>query len=124
MASFMASQAVALVVLILLLGVAGVLNLRALLKLDQESRQKLVASMDGFRKFRILLLLAAIFVFRAKAVLLLSSLLVIITVSYAYQLVRLTRLDLPEAYLRQYRLSATVALVGMLTFTGLILLRG
>ena len=120
----MISQAVALGFLVVLLSAAGILNLRALLKLDQESRQKLVASMDGFRKFRILLLLAAIFVFRAKAVLLLSSVLAIVSASYVYQLVKLRRLDLPEPYLKQYRLSAALALVGMLAFTGLILLRG
>ena len=120
----MVSQALALVVLLVLLALAGVLNVRALLKLDAESRQKLVASMDGFRKFRFLLFLAALFVFRAKAVLLLSSVLVIITVSYGYQLLRLRNLELPRQYLDQYRLSAALALVGMLAFTGLILLRG
>lgn len=120
----MISQALALGFLVALLATAGILNLRALMKLDQDSRQRLVASMDGFRKFRILLLLAAIFVFRAKAVLLLSSVLTIIAVSYIYQLVRLGRLDLPDRYLKQYRLSAALALVGMLAFTGLILLRG
>ena len=120
----MVSQAVALVVLVVLLLFAGLLNLRALLKLDQESRQALVRSMDGFRKFRILLLLAAIFVFRGKAVLLLSSVLAIIAVSYVYQLLRFRQLELPKQYIKQYQLSATLALVGMLAFTGLILLRG
>ena len=118
----MISQAAALVFLVVVLGVAGIVNLRALLRLDGSSRRTLIENMSGFRWFRLALLVFVIVILRGKQVLLLSSLLVIVVVSYGYQLMRLRELTLPAQYKKRYRLSATVAILGIAAFTGMILL--
>jgi hypothetical protein len=120
----MVSQPLALLVLVALLAAAAGLNLLALLGLDPESRQKLARSLSGFRKLRIVLLLAVLLVFRARGVPSMVALLVIIAGSYVYQLSRLSDLGLPKRYVQRYWLSAALAFIGMLAFTGLILQMG
>lgn len=119
-ASIMDPQPLALLVLLALLVAAGVINFRALLALDPESRQKLAESVSGFRVMRFVALLAALLVLRIR-VTFLVVVLAIIAISYVYQLVRLRKLALPERYVRHYRLSAALALIGMVAFTVLIL---